>query len=187
LVVFIKSMDYVVTMSIDMPSGEATNVNTTPSYPVIRGAAILGLPRQHQAAPTSPVSSTKQRIYLQAAAQMLVVDIPNRELEEKVHLPQLEVVPAHIVKATLGRIVSMTIYPTNTLRGSFCHQVLPRERWTNDPAPETVPPALPMPPDLHSQVAVYDHQSVGNNHDDVLGGLYTAAATLQGPAGQVQK
>ena len=40
----------------------------------------------------------------------------------------------------------MTICPANTLGGSICHQVLPRERWTNDPTPETVPPALPMPP-----------------------------------------
>ena len=73
----------------------------------------------------------------------------------------------------------MTICPANTLGGSICHQVLPRERWTNDPTPETVPPALPMPPDLHC--TVFEYQSGGNNQDDVLGGLHN------GPAGQVQQ
>ena len=48
--------------------------------------------------------------------------------------------PAHIVKASLGRKVSITSGPDRILRESMCQQDLPRERWTQALPPETVPP-----------------------------------------------
>ena len=54
-----------------------------------------------------------------------------------VHLPQLKVMPAHIVQASLGRKVSITSGPDRILRESMCQQDLPRERWTQALPPET--------------------------------------------------
>ena len=41
--------------------------------------------RQHQAGQAAPVSSAKQMSHLQAATQMLVVDIPTQQLEEQLY------------------------------------------------------------------------------------------------------
>ena len=73
-------------MSCDTRPHQAVPGSTTSTREMTRQhQAATGRTRQHLAAQAAPVSSAKQMSHLQAATQMLVVDIPTQQLEEQLY------------------------------------------------------------------------------------------------------
>ena len=93
-----------------MSSSTSSMGSTSSASSTIR---MCGSTRHQQAAPGTNCSTS----------ELHQADEPPGE--PAVLLPELEVMPAHIVEASLGRIVPMTQSPVIILRASVCHQVLP--------------------------------------------------------------